>query len=651
MKKNRGLSNDWIIVMTCVVLAVIIIISVVIGNIKNSLYTLELNGDANVVVYKGGSYEDPGAKVYDKNKKDYSDKIVVESNLNLNKTGQYEIVYKYNDIYVKRIVKVINKKSLVEDDNKNDEDKKNEIIQKGETIIALKGAETVYIDLNGNYKEEGFTAVDTVDGDIKKYVKVTHNIDNTKEGTYQIVYTVKNSSGITTSVKRNVVVVNAELHLSVVAGKYTNENVDINVKVTDDYFDYLLLPDGSKVDSKNYVYSVSSNGTYKFKSYSSKGIVREAEIKVNNIDKTNPNVSCSAEYKNGKTNVIINANDNVEVSRYIVNGKDYSSNVVILSAFVANNNVVVYDSAGNSASCSCQLDTKVFVDSIKNDGVIVTVKGKTIDSSIAGYYFSYTNNLPDKATGGYVATSKDSIDVVRLPGTTYVWAEDSNGNISEVKTITLNNNVLPMTMSGYTVLKGTKLSDYLKGKGWSVEELNKLMARSVRAAGLYSKTGAATAGVTLQVVLIQKYKIKIPYWRGGKTSSIGAYGGWGMYRENPTYEGYNYYGMDCDGFVNWSFHNTGIVYNDMLANTYYYWNGLPLSKENGEVGDVIRRDGHVALIVGKADDGFIIAEAYGEKVGIIINKHPYTKTSGFTIIKGERLVSTYGHLNNYPTGF
>ena len=208
-----------------------------------------------------------------------------------------------------------------------------------------------------------------------------------------------------------------------------------------------------------------------------------------------------------------------------------------------------------------------------------------------------------------------------------------------------------MTMSGYTVLKGTKLSDYLKGKGWSVEELNKLMARSVRAAGLYSKTGAATAGVTLQVVLIQKYKIKIPYWRGGKTSSIGAYGGWGMYRENPTYEGYNYYGMDCDGFVNWSFHNTGIVYNDMLANTYYYWNGLPLSKENGEVGDVIRRDGHVALIVGKADDGFIIAEAYGEKVGIIINKHPYTKTSGFTIIKGERLVSTYGHLNNYPTGF
>ncbi len=39
------------------------------------------------------------------------------------------------------------------------------------------------------------------------------------------------------------------------------------------------------------------------------------------------------------------------------------------------------------------------------------------------------NNLPNKNSGGYVATSNGSIEVVRLPGTTYVWVEDIYGNI------------------------------------------------------------------------------------------------------------------------------------------------------------------------------------------------------------------------------
>ena len=398
--------------MTCVVLAVIIIISVVIGN-KNSLYTLELNGDANVVVYKGGSYEDPGAKAYDKNKKDYSDKIVVESNLNLNKTGQYEIVYKYDDIYVKRIVKVINKKLLVEDDNKKDEDKKNEIIQKGESIIALKGAETVYIDLNGNYKEEGFTAVDTVDGDIKKKVKVTHNVDNKNPGTYQVVYTVKNSSGVTTSVKRNIVVMKVDLNLAIENNYYTNGNVNIKVNVDDEYFDYLMLPNGINSTEKGLTFTVSENGTYTFKLVNKHGITKEKSITVENIDKISPNGSCSGYFKDGVSYINVSSNDIIGISRYIIDGKSYSTNNIKINKEVTSVSVDIYDYANNKITVSCGLaDKNDFITSDKS--ITFSYQFKT-DSDLA--YGLYT---PSTAASG-----KKTPLIIWLHGSGSVGAEHS----------------------------------------------------------------------------------------------------------------------------------------------------------------------------------------------------------------------------------
>ena len=298
------------------------------------------------------------------------------------------------------------------------------------------------------------------------------------------------------------------------------------------------------------------------------------------------------------------------------------------------------------------------ITSISNDGVIVTINSKKLNKEITGYYFSYDSQRPNK-DGGYLATSNETIDIVRLPGTTYVWVEDASGRISKPMTITLTNEVLPKTLSGYTVLKGTSLGSYLTKKGWSLEAFNKLIARSVRGAGLHTKVGAATAAVSLQMVLIQKYKIKIPYWMGGKTTTLGAYSGWGMYKENPTYQGYYYYGMDCGGFVNWSYHNTGIEYSSMSKDNYYFWDGIEYKELNGEVGDVLRtfpRDGkieHVAIIVGKTEDSFIVAEAYGSSSGIVMNLYPYNNPRGYTIIKGEKLTQKYNKIGDseYPSGF
>lgn len=62
--------------------------------------------------------------------------------------------------------------------------------------ITLKGNKIITINLNENYKEIGYKAFDTKDGDITNKVKIKNNVDSSKEGSYEIIYSVKNSDGI-----------------------------------------------------------------------------------------------------------------------------------------------------------------------------------------------------------------------------------------------------------------------------------------------------------------------------------------------------------------------------------------------------------------------------------------------------------------------
>lgn len=657
-KKLRSTDNSSLIVVVgCIlIIAAIIFVSYLIG-ISNDekVYTLEINGDNSIVVYKGNNYDDPGAKAYDEDKVDLSEKIQVNSNVNVNKPGRYEIIYSLGDISVKRVVRVIDKPKVSIGSSSNTENNSDKDKQ-GETKITLEGEDTVYLDLHGNYKEEGYTAVDSVDGNIKKNVKVTHDVDNSKPGIYSVVYTVKNSAGITTSAKRTIIVMDIKMSFSLTNTNYTNSSVGIKVDIVDDYFDYLVLPNGSTVTSKNYTYMVSQNGSYKFKLVNRHGAVREGEIKLENIDKVAPTGSCSAEYKNGKTVITVKANDNIGVKSFVTNGKHYTSNVISVDSLVSNNTVQIYDVAGNVSSTSCVVNPKVYVDSISRDGVIINVKAGNINSTISGYYFNYSNSIPDKSSGKFISSSKNSIDVVRLPGTTYVWVEDTNGNISEAGVIKVPNDALLITKgNNYTKLENMSLETYLSRSGWSLAEYDKLIARSVRAAGVYSKEAAATAGVAMQTVLAKKYKIKLPYWWGGKSWAYGADKSWGIYKTkySDTYDvWYYYYGLDCSGFAAWAYVNAGYQIKRGQYPSFWSYSKYALSKANGEVGDFILSSGHVKLIVGKTESGFICAEASGKSAGMCLSTHAYSNSSGYWIAKGENISKYYAKdaLGNIPIG-
>lgn len=609
----------------------LIIIGIIILSVNNVDYYLVINGADNITIYLNHEYSELGYSAYDSKSNDLTDRVVVKSNLDTNKVGNYQISYSIGNITKIRYVSVI---------------------EGGKTDIKLNGDETVYLLKGSDYTEEGYQAIDTVDGDITSKVITNNNININKNGRYSVTYFTTNSAGVYAFAVRKVVVYDISIKLSLSNTKVT-ASTDIIVSVKDSYFDYLLLPDNNKVNDKSYKYKVKDNGEYKFVVYDKNGFTKEASITVSNIDKGITSASCNGSFKNEKTVLNVSAEASSGINRYVINGVSYVyPKITITGDYNSTVNVTVYDNSGNSKDISCKVtndNTGPTISSISNDGIFVSIKTSRNGYTISGYYFSYTNQRPSKS-GGYLATSLDSLEVARLPGTTYVWVEDTQGNISQAAKINIGTDVIKNSGS---ILKGQALSNYMSSKGGSIDDFNKLMARSVRAAGLYTKTGAATAGVVLATGLYQKYGITIPYWRGGKTSSIGAYGSWGIYRNNPTYDGYYYYGMDCDGFVNWTYLNTGIVYNSILANSYYYWNGLPVSKENGEVGDVMRTTGHVKIIVGKTDKGFIVAEEAGRDNGLVVNVHAYTSTGGYIIIKGEDLISKYTHMDNssYPSGF
>ena len=609
--------------------AFLIILGIVIFNINNVDYYLVINGADNITIYLNHEYSELGYSAYDSKSNDLTNRVVVKSNLNTDKIGEYQISYNIGNITKVRYVSVI---------------------EGGKTEIKLNGNDEVYLLKGSNYTEDGYQAIDTVDGDITGKVITNNNINIDKTGEYSITYFTTNSAGVYTFAVRKVIVFDIDIKLSLSNTNIT-KSTDIIVSVSDNSFDYLLLPDNNKVNSKSYKYKVSANGEYKFVVYDKHGFKKESSITVSNIDTGITSASCSGSFKNEKTTINVSATASSGISRYVVNGVSYVyPKITITGGYSSSVNITIYDNSGNNKVISCNItndNTGPTISSISNNGAFITIKTSKNGYTISGYYFSYTNQRPDK-NGGYLATSSDNFDVIRLPGTTYVWVEDTQGNISVPAKIDISTSVIKNSSN---ILKGTSLKDYISSKGGSIDEFNKLMARSVRAAGLYTKVGAATAGVALVTGLYQKYGITIPYWRGGKTSSIGAYTGWGVYDKNPTYDGYYYYGMDCDGFVNWSYLNTGIVYNSILANSYYFWSGLPVSKANGEVGDVMRTNGHVKLIVGKTDKGFIVAEEAGRDYGLIVSVHAYSNTSGYIIIKGEELIKQYTHMSSYPSGF
>ena len=128
-------------------------------------------------------YIEEGYKAYDNIDGDITDKVSIK------KTDD-KIYYSVSD-------NANNKKVVYRDIKSNDTVYPN---------ITLNGSKKLYLFLNQEYNEKGYTANDNCDGDITGNVKITNNLDTSKIGNYKINYTIQDSTGNKTTESREVIV-------------------------------------------------------------------------------------------------------------------------------------------------------------------------------------------------------------------------------------------------------------------------------------------------------------------------------------------------------------------------------------------------------------------------------------------------------------
>ena len=138
----------------------------------------ELIGPSTLYVDVNTDYVEYGIKIKYKNM-DISDQVIIDdSQVNMAVLGKYLVKY---TISIDGISEYIYREVIV--------------IDKTSPVIELVGGEDISILINGSYREYGYSVSDNYDDDLDDKVKVSGEVDTSKEGTYLISYTVVDSSG------------------------------------------------------------------------------------------------------------------------------------------------------------------------------------------------------------------------------------------------------------------------------------------------------------------------------------------------------------------------------------------------------------------------------------------------------------------------
>ncbi|MGN4914398.1 immunoglobulin-like domain-containing protein, partial [Bacillus cereus group sp. MYBK15-3] len=150
--------------------------------VKDEAPVLKVPSETTITV---GDKFDPfaGVSATDKEDGDLTDRVDFEGEVNTEKAGTYTLEYSVRDSKGNRVTA---KRTVIVKAKEEVKDEKPVLKVPGETTITV-----------GDKFDPmtGVTATDKEDGDLAAKVKVDGNVDTSKEGTYELTYTVKDSKG------------------------------------------------------------------------------------------------------------------------------------------------------------------------------------------------------------------------------------------------------------------------------------------------------------------------------------------------------------------------------------------------------------------------------------------------------------------------
>lgn len=317
---------------------------------NDGILNFVLDGNEEMSIEQGEKYIEPGYMAIDSKDGNITNKVVVTGNVDTTKVGTYTIKYSITNSTgtTKELVRQVTVRSK----------------KTGNITFTLLGNKTIKIDNGGVFNEPGYKATDTIDGNITNKVIVTGKVNTKLPGTYTIKYSITNSTGITKTLERNVIV-SSDLTITLTnkTSSYIAGTVDILVEVSGDDFKELHLPDGTIISSTTAIFKANKNGEYIFKAYNKNGREFQKTIKVTNVDTEGPTGSCIATINVNKTkaSIVVKGTDTqsgIKEYQYIVDG--YSTSKTSQSTYTYNSNlkeayVKIFDNAGNENKIKCNI--------------------------------------------------------------------------------------------------------------------------------------------------------------------------------------------------------------------------------------------------------------------------------------------------------
>ena len=141
---------------------------------------ITLDGSSIIIHEKGFAYNDPGATATDNSNIDLTQNIVVINNVDINVPGFYQVIYDVSDNAGNQALRAI---------------RNVRVIDTTIPVITLNGNSTINHEKDFIYIDPGATATDFSGVDLTENLKITHNIDINKLGSYQVFYDVSDNAG------------------------------------------------------------------------------------------------------------------------------------------------------------------------------------------------------------------------------------------------------------------------------------------------------------------------------------------------------------------------------------------------------------------------------------------------------------------------
>ena len=259
--------------------------------------------------------------------------------------------------------------------------------------------------------------------------------------------------------------------------------------------------------------------------------------------------------------------------------------------------------------------------SVRVRGAVVTVTMQN-GRIAADCCFTSVDCLPAADSPDWTPVNSGTFSLFKSDGTYVLWVRDEAGTVCASQPVTVNSGFrYVIRAEGMTALH-EPLAGFLEANGSSVDAINVAISRDVAAAGMYTRCGVVTAGVSL-VSRMAGWGASVVYQGRGAYQQEDDWGvnpAWGARLANPTQDGngtYYYTGMQCVASIVWAYKQAGM---NLVNGAGSAIGTLGEREKRGDnrieydrarSGDIVQNGGHYLMIVDRLDtDGDGADDAY-----------------------------------------